>query len=103
MPENKKIIQAELDGFSSNLHAIATEEKQIISEWEETNSKIIKNVEKFLLKLKNGENFLQKNVFTSGEAALRSLKKNIYGKNFYHLGPKRDIDLFKGFEKIKKV
>ena len=49
MPENKKIIQAELDGFSSNLHAIATEEKQIISEWEETNSKIIKNVEKILI------------------------------------------------------
>ena len=49
MPGNKKIIQAELDGFSSNLHAIATEEKQIISEWKETNSKIIKNVEKILV------------------------------------------------------
>jgi len=49
MPGNKKIIQAELDGFSSNLHAIATEEKLVISEWEETNSKIIKNVEKILI------------------------------------------------------
>ena len=49
MPGNKKIIQAELDGFSNNLHAIATEEKQVISEWEETNSKIIKNVEKILI------------------------------------------------------
>ena len=49
MPGNKKIIQAELDGFSSNLHAIATEEKQVISEWEETNSKIIKNVERILI------------------------------------------------------
>ena len=49
MPENKKIIQAELDGFSNNLYAIATEEKQVISEWEETNSKIIKNVEKILI------------------------------------------------------
>ena len=49
MPGNKKIIQAELDGFSSNLHAIATEEKQVISEWEETNSNIIKNVEKILV------------------------------------------------------
>jgi len=49
MPGNKKIIQAELDGFSNNLHAIATEEKQVISEWEETNSKIIKNVEKILV------------------------------------------------------
>jgi len=49
MPGNKKIIQAELDGFSSNLHAIATEENRVISEWEETNSKIIKNVEKILI------------------------------------------------------
>ena len=49
MPGNKKIIQAELDGFNSNLHAIATEEKQVISEWEEINSKIIKNVEKILI------------------------------------------------------
>ena len=49
MPGNKKIIQAELNGFSSNLHAIATEEKQVISEWEETNSNIIKNVEKILV------------------------------------------------------
>jgi len=49
MPRNKKIIQAELDGFSSNLYAIATEEKQVISEWEETNSKIIKNIKKILI------------------------------------------------------
>jgi predicted ATP-dependent endonuclease of OLD family len=49
MPGNKKIIQAELDGFSNNLHAIATEEKQVISEWEEANSKIIKSVERILI------------------------------------------------------
>jgi predicted ATP-dependent endonuclease of OLD family len=49
MPENKEIIQAELDGFSNSLHNIATEEKRIISEWEETNSEIIKNVEKILI------------------------------------------------------
>ena len=60
-----------------------------------------KNVEKFLLDLKMDKHFA-KNVFTSGEAALRSLKKNIYGKSFYHLGPKRDTDLFKGLEKNKK-
>ena len=59
-----------------------------------------KNVEKFLLKLKMNKIFI-KTVFTSGEAALRSLEKNIYGEKFYHLGPKRDNDLFKGFEKNK--
>ena len=57
-----------------------------------------KNVEKFLLNLKMDKIFV-KTVFTSGEAALKSLKKNIYGEKFYHLGPKRDNDLFRGFEK----
>ena len=59
------------------------------------------NVKQFLLKLKMKTN-LMKNVFTSGEAALTSLKKNIYGKNFFHLGPQRDNSLFYGFEKNKK-
>ena len=60
-----------------------------------------KNVEKLLLNLKMNKIFI-KNVFTSGEAALKSLEKNIYGVKFYHLGPKKDNDLFKGLEKNKK-
>jgi HAD superfamily hydrolase (TIGR01459 family) len=60
-----------------------------------------KTVEKFLLNLKLNKIFA-KNVFTSGEAALKSLQKNLYGKNFYHLGPDRDYDLFKGLEKNRK-
>jgi len=60
-----------------------------------------KNVEKFLLSLKMDKIFV-KTVFTSGEVALKSLEKNIYGEKFYHLGPKRDNDLFKGFEKNKR-
>ena len=60
-----------------------------------------KSVEKFLLKLKLNK-ILLKNIFTSGEAALQSLQKNVYGESFYHLGPKRDSDLFKGFEKNRR-
>ena len=60
-----------------------------------------KNVEKFLLNLKMDKILIQ-NVFTSGEAALKSLQKNTYGKNFYHLGPERDSSLYAGFEKYKK-
>ena len=56
-----------------------------------------KSVKKFLLKLKLNK-ILLKNIFTSGEAALQSLHKNMYGKNFYHLGPQRDTSLFEGFE-----
>jgi len=60
-----------------------------------------KNVAKFLLNLKMNKKLI-KNIFTSGEAALKSLQKNTYGKFFYHLGPKRDSSLFEGFEKNKK-
>ena len=56
-----------------------------------------KIVEKYLINLKMDKVFL-KNIFTSGEAALLTLKKNSYGKTFYHLGPTRDKDLIKGFE-----
>jgi len=59
-----------------------------------------KDVEDFLLKMKMDKIFT-KNIFTSGEAALKSLQQNVYGENFYHLGPKRDEGLIKGFEKNK--
>jgi len=60
-----------------------------------------KNVKNFLLKMKMKKS-LTNNIFTSGEAALKSLQKNLYGKNFFHLGSKRDNSLFEGFEKNKK-
>ena len=45
-PDDKKIIQAELDEFDARIQEIATEEQQVISEWEETYTAITKNVEK---------------------------------------------------------
>ena len=59
-----------------------------------------KDVEKFLLNLKMDKIFA-KNIFTSGEAALKSLRQNLYGKFFFHLGPERDNSLIKGFKKNK--
>ena len=60
-----------------------------------------KKVENFLLNLKMNKTFT-KNIFTSGEAAIKSIQKNIYGKKFYHLGPERDNSLFEGLEKNKR-
>jgi len=57
-----------------------------------------KSVEKYLIKLKMDKVFLN-NLITSGEAALQTLRNNVYGKKFYHLGPKKDEDLIRGFEK----
>ena len=45
-PSNKKIIQAQLDEFDVNLQDTATEEQQVLSEWEKVYTSIIKNVGK---------------------------------------------------------
>ncbi len=42
-----------------------------------------------------------KNVYTSGQAALNYLNDNCKDLKFYHIGPFRDFDLFKLFEKNK--
>jgi len=47
------------------------------------------------------EKEIRDHVFTSGEAALIYLKKNLIDKTFFHVGPPRDFDLFKDFEKMK--
>ena len=58
------------------------------------------SVKKFLEKL-GMEKEIRDHVFTSGEASLNYLKKNFPNKTFYHVGPPRDFDLFKDFEKNK--
>ena len=44
---------------------------------------------------------IRERVFTSGEASLNYLKKNLKDKKFFHVGPPRDFDLFNDFEKLK--
>ena len=41
---------------------------------------------------------LREHVFTSGEAALKFLKTSFKSKNFFHIGPPRDFDLFNEFK-----
>lgn len=54
-------------------------------------------VKSFLKKMKMKNEFLE-NIMTSGEAAMKAVSQNRYGKYFYHLGPKRDNSIF---EKVK--
>ena len=44
---------------------------------------------------------IRENVYSSGEAALNYLKKNLLDGKFYHLGPARDFDLFLDFKNNK--
>jgi len=51
----------------------------------------------FLIKMKMDRNYLS-NVMTSGEAAMKAINQNKFGKKFFHLGPPRDSSIF---EKVK--
>ena len=59
-----------------------------------------KTVQNFLEKM-GMDKVLRDHVFTSGEAALNYLKKNLLSQKFYHIGPPRDFDLFKDYTKMK--
>ena len=51
-------------------------------------------VRDFLKNLKMEKKFLQ-NIVTSGEASMKAINENRFGKLFYHLGPSRDDSIFK--------
>ena len=60
-------------------------------------SKIVKvSLEKMGMKSE-----IREKVYSSGEAALNYLKKNLLNDKFYHIGPPKDYDLFLDFKKNK--
>ena len=61
-----------------------------------------KTVKSFLEKMGMSKEIREK-VYSSGEAALSYLKKNLLDDKFYHLGPTRDFDLFLDFRNNKTV
>jgi len=61
-----------------------------------------KTVKSFLEKMGMNKE-IRESVYSSGEAALNYLKKNLLSEKFYHLGPTRDFDLFLDFKKNKTV
>ena len=66
-----------------------------------TNAPRPSNVVRIFLEKMGLEENIRNHVYSSGEAALDYLKKNFSKKKFYHIGPPRDFDLFKDFEKNK--
>ena len=59
------------------------------------------SVANFLLKMGLNQKYF-KYIFTSGDAALKALKSEKFGKFFFHIGSSRDEDLIKEFETNKK-
>ena len=65
-----------------------------------TNAPRPNSVVKTFLKKMGMEEEIRNHVFTSGEASLNYLKKNLIDKFFFHIGPPRDFDLFYDFKKM---
>jgi HAD superfamily hydrolase (TIGR01459 family) len=61
-----------------------------------------KTVKSFLEKMGMNKE-IRENVYSSGEAALSYLKKNLSNDKFFHIGPPRDFDLFLDYKKNKTV
>ena len=62
----------------------------------------VKKLNKMSKKMKMKNEFLE-NIMTSGEAAMKAVSQNRYGKYFYHLGPKRDNSIFEKSFNASKV
>lgn len=110
-PKDKKIIQAELDEFDNTLQAIATEEQQVISEWEETYTNIIKNVEKILIDNTESEalkNFIMDNLhprfvyFSDYKKILGNINLAEYIKES-ESGSAAGIEYIEGFDRAETV
>ena len=110
-PKDKKIIQAELDEFDNTLQAIATEEQQVISEWEETYTNIIKNVEKILIDNTESEalkNFIMDNLhprfvyFSDYKKILGNINLTEYIKES-ESGSAAGIEYIEGFDRAETV
>jgi len=56
-------------------------------------------VKQFLLNLGMKENLL-KNIMSSGEASMKALEKNRFGRLFFHLGPNKDNEIFINIKKL---
>ena len=68
-----------------------------------TNAPRPNKVVKTFLEKMGMEKEIRERVFTSGEASLRYLSRNLIDKKFFHVGPPRDIDLFKDFKLYSSV
>jgi len=59
-------------------------------------------VKQYLLNLGMKKNLL-KNIMSSGEASMEALKKEKFGKLFFHLGPNKDNEIFTNVKKNKST
>ena len=107
---NYEVFSIDLWGVIHNGVSLNSAAIEVLDNLKRENKKFIlmtnaprprRSVANFLSKINFNRNYNQ-NIFTSGDAAINALKFNTHGKNFFHLGPKRDLDLFSEFKEKKK-
>ena len=107
---NYEIFSIDLWGVVHNGESLHSAAIEVLENLKKENKRFIlmtnaprtrQSVANFLSKLNFNENYYQ-NIITSGDVALNSLRLNSHGKNFFHLGPKRDVDLFIEFKEKRK-
>ena len=107
--EDYSLFYIDLWGVIHNGISLHKEAIKVLNELQKNGKKYIlltnaprpsETVKVFLKKMGVDES-IRNHVFSSGEAALNYLNNNLYSHKFYHIGPPRDFDLFKAFEKNK--
>ena len=107
---NYEIFSIDLWGVVHNGVSLNSGAIEVLDNLKKENKKFVlmtnaprprKSVANFLSKLNFNKDYSQ-NIITSGDAALNSLRLNFHGKNFFHLGPNRDLNLFLEFKEKRK-
>ena len=107
--DNYQLFYIDLWGVVHNGVSLHNEAIRVLKEISKKNKQYIlltnaprpnSAVKSFLEKL-GMEKEIREHVFTSGEASLNYLKKNLLNNLFFHVGPTRDFSLFRDFEKMK--
>ena len=107
--QNYSLFYIDLWGVVHNGISLQKEAIQTLKELDKINKEYVlltnaprpsSTVKAFLEKMGLDKN-IRDHVFSSGEAALKYLKNNLFTHKFYHIGPPRDFDLFIDFKKMK--
>ena len=111
IPRDKKIIQNQLDELDDDLHEIATEEQQIISEWEKIYTDITKNITKISIddtKSQALQHFIEENVhprfvyFSDYKKILGNINLTEYIKETENVAS-AGIEYIEGFDRAETV
>ena len=111
MPSDKKLIQIQLDELDANVQSIATEEQQVLSEWEQAYLSIIKNIKNISMdytKIDSLKKFIGDNLhprfvyFSDYKKILGNINLSEYVKETENVAS-AGIEYIEGFDRAETV